>query len=148
MPGDGIEVRGGALIRCTDPAAAGACSEAFWKSNVVSQPPRRAKVHHRSKQSPVPPSSWPYGKDQLFSCSAVAAGGIQSLAPPIPQASCCLLDWACSGHGRPTVRERGQHVASPAALHGTTRSLPHCCFHLSNSPFDLLCVRLTCHWLS
>jgi hypothetical protein len=69
-------------------------------------------------------------------------------APPRQQASCCLLFRACNGHGLATARKMGQHVASSAALHGTTRSLPHCHIHRCHSPFDPACVCLTCHWLT
>jgi hypothetical protein len=39
------------------------------------------------------------------------------------------------GYGLATARQSAQHVASSAALHGTTRHSAHCCFHLCHLPF-------------
>lgn len=128
-----------ALIR----RAPRACRLAFWKRCRLGGAP--------SLKAAAP---WPYSKDQLPASAVEAPRSVwrgmadEPSAPSRQQASCCLLFRACNGRGRATARQRAQHVASSAALHGTTRLLPHCHIHRCHSPFDPPSVCLTCHWLT
>ena len=117
-----------ALIR----RAPRACSEAFWKR-------RWRTLHHRSKQPPPGPTA------RISCCEPLppGVGGVRGAgrqrkpsAPSRQQASCCCCFGRATALGWRRRGKCGQHVASSAALHCTTRPLPHCSIHLCNSPFD------------
>lgn len=131
--GDGIEA--GAAAHSP---GASARRKAFWKR---CRPARLAGA-----PSLKAASSWPYSNRQATRISSHVSQ--QHVAR---EAECRhalkLLAAAASGVQR-SWRKTGQHVASSAALHGTTRSLPHCSFHRCHSPFDPPGVCLTCHWLN
>lgn len=124
-----------ALIR----RAPRACSEAFWKRRW--QTLAVAGVRCTMAQSSQPP-----GPTARISCCDILPpgdGGVRGAgrqrkpsAPSRQQASCCCCFGRATALGWRRRGKCGQHVASSAALHCTTRPLPHCSIHRCNSPFD------------
>jgi hypothetical protein len=124
-----------ALIRRAPPA----CSEAFWKRRWQTLADAGAPLHHRSKQPPPGPTQG----SAAASLSPPGDGGVcgagrqrKPSAPSRQQASCCCCFGRATALGWRRRGKCGQHVASSAALHCTTRSLPHCSIHRCDSPFD------------
>ena len=115
-----------------------ACSEAFWK--------RRWQTLAHAAPSLKAAVSWPYSKVQGSAAARLSPPGVGGVcgagrkrepsAPSRQQASCCCCFGRATALGWRRRGKCGQHVASSAALHCTTRPLPHCSIHRCNSPFD------------
>ena len=113
-----------------------ACSQAFWKrrwrSLAYAAPSLKAASLVALRQGSAAATFSPPG------VGGVCGAGRQRKpsAPSRQQASCCCCFGRATALGWRRRGKCGQHVASSAALHCTTRPLPHCSIHRCNSPFD------------